>query len=108
MDFEICNFVDRFMPKHTHYTLTKIQKVKKHNRTPLRDKRDSFFFFMFIKKYVIFMKGLVHLSKIKIEVNNTKYCAVITLLLFFLYIVSTLPDSISECLGQFLAIVLLL
>ncbi len=35
MDFEICNFVDRFMPKHTHYTLTKIQKVKKHNRTPL-------------------------------------------------------------------------
>ncbi len=35
VDFEICNFVDRFMPKHTHYTLTKIQKVKKHNRTPL-------------------------------------------------------------------------
>ncbi len=35
MDFEICNFVDLFMPKHTHYTLTKIQKVKKHNRTPL-------------------------------------------------------------------------
>ncbi len=35
MDFETCNFVDRFMPKHTHYTLTKIQKVKKHNRTPL-------------------------------------------------------------------------
>ncbi len=28
-------FVDLFMPKHTHYTLTKIQKVKKHNRTPL-------------------------------------------------------------------------
>ncbi len=24
------------MPKHTHYTLTKIQKVKKHNRTPLK------------------------------------------------------------------------
>ncbi len=36
VDFEICNFVDLFMPKHTHYTLTKIQKVKKHNRTPLR------------------------------------------------------------------------
>ncbi len=35
VDFEICNFVDRFMPKHTQYTLTKIQKVKKHNRTPL-------------------------------------------------------------------------
>ncbi len=35
VDFEICNFVDLFMPKHTHYTLTKIQKVKKHNRTPL-------------------------------------------------------------------------
>ncbi len=35
VDFEICNFVDRFMPKHTLYTLTKIQKVKKHNRTPL-------------------------------------------------------------------------
>ncbi len=35
VDFEICNFVDRFMPKHTHYTLNKIQKVKKHNRTPL-------------------------------------------------------------------------
>ncbi len=35
VDFEICNFVDFFMPKHTHYTLTKIQKVKKHNRTPL-------------------------------------------------------------------------
>ncbi len=34
VDFEI-NFVDRFMPKHTHYTLTKIQKVKKHNRTSL-------------------------------------------------------------------------
>ncbi len=33
--FEICNFVDSFIPKHTHYTLTKIQKVKKHNRTPL-------------------------------------------------------------------------
>ncbi len=30
VDFEICNFVDVFMPKHTHYTLTKIQKVKKH------------------------------------------------------------------------------
>ncbi len=42
MDFEICNFVDRFMPKHTLYTLTKIQKVKKHNRTPLRIV--SFFF----------------------------------------------------------------
>ncbi len=27
---------DRFMPKHTHYTLTKIQKVKKPNRTPLK------------------------------------------------------------------------
>ncbi len=35
VDFEICKFVDRFMPKHTLYTLTKIQKVKKHNRTPL-------------------------------------------------------------------------
>ncbi len=35
VDFEICNFVDLFMPKHTHYTLTKTQKVKKHNRTPL-------------------------------------------------------------------------
>ncbi len=32
VDFEICNFVDLFMPKHTHYTLTNIQKVKKHNR----------------------------------------------------------------------------
>ncbi len=38
VDFEICNFLDRFMPKHTHYTLTKIQKVKKPNRTPLRTK----------------------------------------------------------------------
>ncbi len=28
-------FVTLLMPKHTHYTLTKIQKVKKHNRTPL-------------------------------------------------------------------------
>ncbi len=28
VDFEICNFVNLFMPKHTHYTLTKIQKVK--------------------------------------------------------------------------------
>ncbi len=27
--------VNRLMPKHTLYTLTKIQKVKKHNRTPL-------------------------------------------------------------------------
>ncbi len=36
VDFEICNFVDRFRPKHTHYTLTNIQKVKKHNRTPLK------------------------------------------------------------------------
>ncbi len=36
VDFEICNFVDLFMPKQTHYTLTKIQKVKKHNRTPLK------------------------------------------------------------------------
>ncbi len=35
MDFEICNFVDRFMPKYIHYTLTKIQKVKKHNSVPL-------------------------------------------------------------------------
>ncbi len=35
VDFETCNFVDLFMPKYTHYTLTKIQKVKKHNRTPL-------------------------------------------------------------------------
>ncbi len=32
VDFEICNFVDT---KHTHYTLTKIQEVKRHNRTPL-------------------------------------------------------------------------
>ncbi len=29
------DFVDRFMPKHTHYQLTKIEKVKKHNRAPL-------------------------------------------------------------------------
>ncbi len=36
VEFEICNFVKLFMPKHTHYTLTKIQKVKKHNRTPLK------------------------------------------------------------------------
>ncbi len=35
VDFEICNFVDRFKPKHTHYTLTNIQKVKKHKMTPL-------------------------------------------------------------------------
>ncbi len=28
-------FVDLFMPKHIHYTLTKIQKVKKHHRTHL-------------------------------------------------------------------------
>ncbi len=42
VDFEICNFVDRFMPKHTHYTLTKIQKVKKHNRTPLSKTLYSF------------------------------------------------------------------
>ncbi len=34
VDFEICN-VDLFIPKHTHYKLTKIQKVKKHTRTPL-------------------------------------------------------------------------
>ncbi len=40
VDFEICNFVDRFMPKHTLYTLTKIQKVKKHNRTPLNNFND--------------------------------------------------------------------
>ncbi len=36
VDFEICNFVDIFMPKHTHYTLTKIKKVKKHNMTPFK------------------------------------------------------------------------
>ncbi len=29
VDFEICNFVDLFIPKHTLYTLTKIQQVKK-------------------------------------------------------------------------------
>ncbi len=34
VDFEIYNFVNLFMPKNTHYTLTKIKKVKKHNRTP--------------------------------------------------------------------------
>ncbi len=28
VDFEICNFVYCFMPKHTLYKLTKIQKVK--------------------------------------------------------------------------------
>ncbi len=28
VDFEICNFVDIFMPKHTHYTLTKFKKWK--------------------------------------------------------------------------------
>ncbi len=28
VDFEICNFVDLFMPKHTHYTLTKISSEK--------------------------------------------------------------------------------
>ncbi len=38
VDFEICNFVDCYMPKHTHYTLTKIQKVKKNNRSPLIQK----------------------------------------------------------------------
>ncbi len=42
VDFEICNFVDCFMPKHTHYTLTKIHKVKKHNRTPLKLQSLSF------------------------------------------------------------------
>ncbi len=52
MDFEICNFVDRFMPKHTHYTLTKIQKVKKHNRTPL-SKFHRFILFYFILFYFI-------------------------------------------------------
>ncbi len=29
VDFQICNFVDCFITKHTHYTLTKIKKVKK-------------------------------------------------------------------------------
>ncbi len=33
VDFEICNFVDLFYAQT--YTLTKIQEVKKHNRTPL-------------------------------------------------------------------------
>ncbi len=28
VDFKVCNFVDLFMPKHTHYTLTKIKKWK--------------------------------------------------------------------------------
>ncbi len=57
VDFEICNFVDLFMSKHTNYTLTKIQKVKKHNRTPLKitkclSMQDNFFPFwiMFIFK----------------------------------------------------------
>ncbi len=27
VDFEICNVVDLFVPKHRHNTLTKIQKV---------------------------------------------------------------------------------
>ncbi len=37
VDFEICNFVDSFVSKHTPYSQTKIQKVKKHNRTPFKD-----------------------------------------------------------------------
>ncbi len=34
---QLCSPNEPFVvvPKHTHYTLTKIQKVKKHNRTPL-------------------------------------------------------------------------
>ncbi len=47
VDFEICNFVDLFMPKHTHYTLNKIQKVKKHNRTPLKGSYDAISSFPF-------------------------------------------------------------
>ncbi len=39
----LSNFVDRFMPKHTHYTLTNIQKEKKHNRTPLGTYISNFF-----------------------------------------------------------------
>ncbi len=35
VDFEMCNFVDRYMPKHTHYIRTKIKKVEKHNRISL-------------------------------------------------------------------------
>ncbi len=35
VDFEICNFVDSFRTNHTQYTLTKIQKVKKHKITLL-------------------------------------------------------------------------
>ncbi len=51
VDFEICNFVDCFMPKHTLYTLTTIQKVKKHNRTPLNkrtfNKKKPFQFWLY-------------------------------------------------------------
>ncbi len=38
------------MPKYTHYTLTKIQKVKKHNSTPL--KNCEFWPFFFLYKYL--------------------------------------------------------
>ncbi len=34
VNFEICNFVDIFYAQT--YTLTKIQKAKKHNSTPLK------------------------------------------------------------------------
>ncbi len=56
VDFEICNFLDLFMPKHTHYTLTKIQKVKK----PIMIARQA------CKNNTYFMAETVHFD---LEVN---------------------------------------
>jgi len=35
VDFELCNLADLLF-KQKHYRLTKVEKVKKHNRTPLK------------------------------------------------------------------------
>ncbi len=36
VDFELWNLADLFMSKQQHCTLTKVENVKKHNRTPLK------------------------------------------------------------------------
>ncbi len=70
VDFEICNFVDGFKPKHAHYTLTKIKKVKKHNMTPLTPK-DGVCWRKLLVNLALGVKGLFHLSK-KLNVSYQK------------------------------------
>ncbi len=111
MDFEICNFVDLFMPKHTHYTLTKIQKVKKHNRTPLNHRfwtkyHSLFFRLKFFPRFLQWKKVHPLLSSyIKIQWHICAWSVHISLLIQMRWLSSLekailwIKDSLSNSLN---------